>query len=86
MSTYQPLTDMERHTLRVAVPALDLPELPETASDIDLFERAHALGYGEIAPRSEPGLRALLKILGVIPTRESERFDLIKLKQQRKRK
>ena len=67
------MSGFERFMLSLAVPSLGLPAL-DNPTDDDLRERAAEIGYGELAPRGEGNLRALMIVLGVLPGTYEERL------------
>jgi hypothetical protein len=77
----KPLTNFERHLLSQPVRSLALPEL-KNPSDIDLFERAAKVGYGDpnFCERSEGNLQALCMVLDVLPSSRKERMQRIEVK------
>ena len=72
------MTTFERYMLTQAIPALGLPGLPDDATDAQLWERASIIGYGDLADRTEEGLTALCKLLGVLPSTYEERKMVIR--------
>ena len=81
----EPFSDFERYGLSLEIPSLNLPALPPDASEIDLWERADAISYGDddaLAPRDDENLMALLRILGVIPASDDEISSVIHFKKE----
>jgi hypothetical protein len=71
-----PPTDFERYVLSQEVPSLKLPQLPGTASVVDIFERGWILGYTAHIPRGEENLRKLAIVVGIVPASEAEVSEL----------
>jgi hypothetical protein len=67
-------TSFERYILQQPIAALNLPALPDDATDIDLMERAVTMGYTEIGT----DILALAKVLGSVPASVAEISGLIK--------
>ncbi len=61
-------TDCEKYALRFPVPALELPALPDDATDADYEQRALEISYDIIRDsEGERGLVATLQRFGAIP-------------------
>jgi hypothetical protein len=78
-------TSLERYMLEQRILSLDLPAIPD-ATDAELFERAHKIGYdfGDVrrlfllSPDvREAHLRDLFIALGVLPASDKERDSII---------
>lgn len=65
-------TNFEKHLLSQACPSLDLPPLPDNASDVDYAERAAKWQLD-----ATDDILSWAKILGVVPSNYEERLELI---------
>lgn len=65
-------SDFEKYLLRLPVPSIDLPALPDTADSPQYFERAAKIAYGEITPVGEHALVDILCVLGAVPASQDE--------------
>ena len=71
-----PPKEFERFILSQEVPSLKLPQLPGTASVVDILERGWILGYTAHIPRGEENLRKLAIVVGILPGSPDEVREL----------
>jgi hypothetical protein len=69
-------TAEEKQLLAQAIPSLALPAL-SNPSEIDLYERAHAIEWPDPEFCERAGLRVWMKILGALPSTYHERLQSI---------
>jgi hypothetical protein len=68
----KPFSNFERWALSLAVPALELPPLPENATDTELWRRAVQISYDLIRDEGEKGLATILVQNGALAYLEEE--------------